>query len=455
LAEVETGLKVYLKFILKDKAALASLIVIAFLVGVAAYVSTWPSSVAFNYLNNLKYWSSLYPTDAAPSWMVYLEPAAYTPTLYLSPSSVKLYYSAGGVYIYELTYSFEWPSLKAPTDVGFSFSGNATISQILIVWRKPSGSEVNMSVTVGSTTSSFDLVGVQKALLNYIYERTGTMPTFVTSDVLAKALFNSLSSSGIGPAEKGTYTVTVYLVTQGPEELSQAEIRVLGNAYGYMGTDYYGRPILLGILLGLPNALEMGLLASLLGVLIGVLVGGYSGYLGGRADSFINWFSMVVLALPALPFLVALGLWLRSSLSLWVEVLLITFLSWPFYAIIARSSAQSIRTSAFVEADRLLGIPSYRTFFTHFMPRLTPFAVAYTVLGIPGVILLVQSLAFIGIAPPNLVTWGYLLDQAYANNAALNGWWWWILFPGLMIVVVAMPFVIVGFAIERAAFGGR
>jgi peptide/nickel transport system permease protein len=164
---------------------------------------------------------------------------------------------------------------------------------------------------------------------------------------------------------------------------------------------------------------------------------------------------MVILALPALPFLVALGLWLRSSLSLWVEVLLITFLSWPFYAIIARSSAQSIRTSAFVEADRLLGIPSYRTFFTHFIPRLTPFTVAYTVLGIPGVILLVQSLAFIGIAPPNLVTWGYLLDQAYANNAALNGWWWWILFPGLMIVVVAMPFVIVGFAIERAAFGGR
>ncbi len=317
MAEVETGLRVYLKFILKDRAALASLIVIAFLVGVAAYVSTWPSSVAFNYLNRLQYWESLYPADAAPSWMVYFEPAAYTPTLYLSPSSVILNYSAGNVYIYKLTYSFSWPSLKAPTDVSFSFSGNATISQILIVWRKPSGSEVNMSVTVGSTTSNFDLVGVQKALLSYIYERTGTMPTFVTSDVLAKALFNSLSSSGIGPAERGTYTVTVYLVTQGPEKLSQAEIRILGNAYGYMGTDYYGRPILLGILLGLPNALEMGLLASLLAVLIGVLVGGYSGYLGGKADSFINWFSMVVLALPALPFLVALGLWLRSSLSLW------------------------------------------------------------------------------------------------------------------------------------------
>jgi len=99
LAEVETGLRVYLKFILKDKAALASLIVIAFLVGVAAYVSTWPGSVAFNYLNNLKYWSSLYPTDAAPSWMVYLEPAAYTPTLYLSPHRVAILLGRRGLHI--------------------------------------------------------------------------------------------------------------------------------------------------------------------------------------------------------------------------------------------------------------------------------------------------------------------------------------------------------------------
>ncbi|MGC9072040.1 MAG: ABC transporter permease [Acidilobus sp.] len=455
MSEVETGFRAYLKFVLKSKSALAAFAVIIFLVGLAAYVNSMPSSISFNFLNKPAYWAATYPADAAPNWMAALEPSVYTPTLYLVPSKVELYHRVGQTYIYELTYSFEWPSLKQATDVTFSFSGNATIQQLVIVWRKPSGSDVNISMTVGSTVSSFDLSGVQNALLNYIYEKTGTTPTVVTTNVLAEALFNKLTKAGVGPAERGTYTVAVYLVTLGPEKFKTAEIRVLGNAYGYMGTDYYGRPILLGILLGLPNALEIGVVTSLLGVLIGTFVGGFAGFLGGKTDAALNWFSTVILALPALPFLVTLGMVLRSGLSIMSEALLITFLSWPFYAIIARSSAQSIRTNAYVEADRLMGIPSYRTFFTHFIPRLVPFIVAYTVLGIPGAILLVETLAFIGIAPPNIVTWGYLLDQAYANNAALNGWWWWILFPGLMIIIVSVPFVIVGFTIERAAFGGR
>ncbi len=455
MAEYESGFKAYLRFVLSSKSAVAALIVIIIFVGLAIYVSTWPSSVAFNYLNNPKYWSDTYPSNAAPSWMVYLEPTVYTPTLYLSPTKVSLYRQIGQTYVYQLTYTFSWPSLRAPSDVDFSFGGNATIQTILVVWQKPSGSEVNFSMTVGSSVRSFDLAGVETPLVNYIYQKTGTTPTVITTSLLSEALFNRLSSSGIGPAEKGTYTVTVYLVTTGQERLSQAEIRILGNAYGYMGTDYEGRSIFLGILLGLPNALEIGIITSLLGVLIGAFVGGYAGFLGGRTDAALNWFSTVILALPALPFLVTLGLLLRSGLSIMTEALLITFLSWPFYAIIARSSAQSIRTNAYVEADRLMGIPSYRTFLTHFLPRLMPFIVAYTVLGIPGAILLVQTLAFLGIAPPNIVTWGYILDQAYSNNAAVYGYWWWILFPGLMIIVVAMPFVVVGFAIERAAFGGR
>ena len=459
MSEYETGFKAYMRFVLKSKSAVAAIAVIVFFVALAIYVSTWPSSMAFNYLNNLKYWESTYPSDAAPSWMVYLNPSAYTPTLYLKPVKVALFKEVKELnqtyYIYELTYNFNWPSLKQPTDVDFTFTGNATMVSILINWIKPSGSEVNMSMTVSSTTSTFDLVGVASQLEQYIYQKTGTTITAATTNVLAEALFDSLSKSGFGPAERGTYTVRVFIITNAPDSLRQAAVNILGNAYGYMGTDYYGRPILLGILLGLPNALEIGVITSLLGVLIGAFVGGYSGFLGGKADAALNWFSTVILALPALPFLVTLGLFLKSGLSIMTEALLITFLSWPFYAIIARSAAQSIRTNAYVEADRLMGIPSYRTFLTHFLPRLVPFIVAYTVLGIPGAILLVQTLAFLGIAPPNIVTWGYILDEAYANNAAVYGYWWWILFPGLMIIFVSMPFVIVGFAIERAAFGGR
>ena len=69
------------------------------------------------------------------------------------------------------------------------------------------------------------------------------------------------------------------------------------------------------------------------------------------------------------------------------------------------SVALSVTIQTYVEADRAMGISSIRTFFTHFMPRLTPVSIAYTALGIPGGILLAQTLAFLGIQPPNIVTW--------------------------------------------------
>ena len=463
MSEYETGFKAYMRFILKSKSAVAAIAVIMFLVALAVYVSTWPSSVTYNYLNNYSSISfeSTHPTTAAPFWMLYLDPSAYMFNVYLKPvkSSLieKISLSGHSYYIYELTYTFNWTKSIHPTDVYFVFAGNATIVQIAISWVKPSGSEINISLSPSKGNASayaFDLINVKKQLVQYLLPKNISLEE-KTPYYLAEVLFNRLLINKTGPVERGNYTVTVLIMTMGPDNLSRSTINLLGNAYGYMGTDNHGRSILLGILLGLPNALEIGVITSLLGVLIGAFIGGYSGFLGGKADAALNWFSTVILALPALPFLVTLGLTLKSSLSIMTEALLITFLSWPFYAIIARSAAQSIRTNAYVEADRLMGIPSYRTFLTHFLPRLVPFIVAYTVLGIPGAILLVQTLAFLGIAPPNTVTWGYILDRAYDYKAALNGYWWWILFPGLMIIVVSMPFVIVGFAIERAAFGGR
>lgn len=451
----ETGFKAYMRFVLHSRSAVAAIAIILLFVGVAVYVSTWPKSVAFNYLNNLPYWESSYPETAAPSWMAALDPRAYSPTMYIKPTSVSLYAQAGGTYVYKLTYSFRWTSLRTPTDVVFYYTSNTTIQYLLVEWTKPSGSQINMTETAMTSKASFDLSALSKPLSSYILQKTGTLPTVLSTQALAEALFNRLSKGGAGPVETGVYRVTVYVATSGPSKFQAAQVRVLGNAYGVMGTDLYGRPIFLGILLGLPNALEIGVVTSLLGVLIGAFLGGYAGFVGGKTDAGLNWFSTVILALPALPFLVTLGLILKTGLTIMEEALLITFLSWPFYAIIARSAAQSIRTNAFVEADKLMGIPAHRTFLTHFLPRLIPFIVAYTVLGIPGAILLVETLAFIGIAPPYIVTWGGILDTAYGANAALNGWWWWMLFPGLMIVAVSIPFVVVGFAIERASFGGR
>jgi peptide/nickel transport system permease protein len=197
----------------------------------------------------------------------------------------------------------------------------------------------------------------------------------------------------------------------------------------------------------LPNAIELGVLTAVVAVVGGVIFGGISGYLGARKDGVMQWVTLVFLALPALPFLVAFSY--TTTLSLTTESLLIAFLSWPFYAIIARTVSLSIKSQTYIEADKAMGVSAIRSFFTHFMPRLVPVSIAYTVLGIPAGIILAETLAFLGIQPPTLITWGNILDDAFVSQAALYGWWWWVLFPGLMIIITAIPFVLMGFSLER------
>jgi peptide/nickel transport system permease protein len=263
------------------------------------------------------------------------------------------------------------------------------------------------------------------------------------------ALFGVDGKGMFNETLKGQYKVNVVIYSNAPLNGASVIVNVQGSSYGLMGTDYDGRPIDLGILMGLPSTLLLAVLTSVVSVGVGVIYGGLAGFLGGRKDDVLQWFMLVVLALPALPFLVTMEYVFPSGLSIIDEMLLIAFLSWPAYAIIARAAAISVRSLAYVEADYILGVPKYRSFFTHVVPRLLPFAVAYTVLGIPGAVILIETLAFLGVYPPGLVSWGEMLNSAEANQAALNGWWWWILFPGIMIVIVSAPFVMVGYAIDK------
>jgi len=446
----ETGIKLYLNTILKNKSGLIGLLMIIIFVALSIYAVTAYSNVNNEWKNGM-YWES-YPKNAMPYWMSYFNPQKIfgTETLTTKPS---LLYSSSNYYIYQLNYNFTWSKDKPPTDVIFYIKSSTPMESIQILWIKPDGTNITLSTT--SQPSSYtDLISLSSSIKSYMSEQIGYVPPTVTPQLLSQSLFG-YEGKGLlnGTIEKGLYKVQVTIVTSPNTKILINKLYLEGNAYGLFGTDIYGRPIDLGILLGLPNALEIGLLTSIISVIGGVIIGGISGFLGGKTDSAMNWVTLVILVLPALPFLVVLSYVMRPNLLL--EALLIAFLSWPFYAIIARSAAQSIKNMTFVEADKVLGIPSYRTFFTHFMPRLTPFAIAYTALGVPGAIILVETLSFLGLTPAGLVTWGSILDSAESNFAAVNGWWWWILFPGLMIILVSIPFVMIGFSIEKAVFGGK
>lgn len=429
---------------------LTGLIILLILLVFTVVALSVPAQV-YESWNNPASWSE-YPKHVPPAWLGIFYPNKYFTTEQLSPTNISEYSPAKDIYIALITFSFNWTKSSPAYNVYFIISTNSTPIEEIVYWNKPDGSTIQIQVPNSHFNVPFDLTAIQGFILNYISSITGKVPNIVNSTTLSTALFNS-PKSNLTVTEDGKYIVKIEVISAKPMNVTKTKILLLGNSYGLMGTDYFGRPIDLGVLLGLPDALEIGALTSIVSVVVGIIVGGISGYLGGTKDSVIQWITLVFLALPALPFLVAVSFVTEPNLEL--EGLLISFLSWPFYAIIARSMALSIKSNSYVEVDKLLGIPSYRIFFTHFMPRLIPITVAYMALGVPAGILLAQTLAFLGIAPTNIVTWGGILDQAETYQAQVNGWWWWVVFPGLMIVVVAVPFVLIGFAVERITLGER
>jgi len=444
------GFSSYLKEFLSNKlgvAGLAILIILIIFTGIALSV---PSNV-YNSWFSPSAWEEN-PEHVPPAWMSIFYPGKYFTTENLSTSNISLKSYGNSLYITIISYKFNWSETLPPSNVFFIIYYNATSAEEEIYWTKPDGYTLQIIVPSSSYNKPFDLISIESSITNYIFSVTGEMPSTANSALLASALFNS-PKSNFTVTEQGKYSVKIEIISSSPIKITNSSLLLLGNSYGLMGTDYIGRPISLGILLGLPNALEIGALTAVVSVLVGIFVGGIAGYLGGNKDSLVQWVILVFLALPTLPFLIAVSFVVRPSIVL--EALLISLLYWSGYAIIARSVALSIKSNSFVEADKLLGIPSYRVFFTHFMPRLIPITVAYMALAVPGGILLSQSLAFLGIAPANTINWGEMLNDAYTYQAQANGWWWWVIFPGLMIVIVSLAFVLIGFAIERVTIGER
>ena len=447
-----SGRSSYAKDFSRSKSGMAGLVMLIILIGLSVYVIVaYPPSTA-SLWNNPKQWADN-PAKAPPSWIGVFTPN-FPPTVsFPSLQWANVAPSGSPLYNYSNTYTFQWTSKQTPSDLVFVPQFTGTFAETQITWVKPDGDSVVMYISNPTDAYLYDVAdpGISQWIQQYVETQTSTTVSGVTVPQEMAALFNKGGTDLMtNPVVQGEYKVRIDMVSQAPANVSSSTFLSLnGKSYGSMGTDLYGRPISLGILLGVPWALELGGVTSLVSVLFGVIFGGISGFIGGRRDGLMQWVTLVVLALPALPFLVVIGVTYAGKVDLITEGLIIAALSWPFYAIIARSVALSVKSQTFVEADKAMGVSALRTFFTHFMPRLTPVSIAYMALGVPGSIILAQTLAFLGIQPPNIVTWGGLLDEAFIQQAALFGWWWWVLFPGLMIVITAVPFVLVGFALDK------
>jgi peptide/nickel transport system permease protein len=210
-----------------------------------------------------------------------------------------------------------------------------------------------------------------------------------------------------------------------------------------LGTTSLGRDIFSQLIVGTRAALVVGLTAAVVVALVGTVVGLVSGYFGGWIDAVLMRLADVALGIPFLPFVILIAGLLGPRTS--NVILGIALLLWPNTARVIRSQVLTVRERAFVEAARVTGASNGRIMFVHVAPNILPLSFLYGSIAVGWAILTEASIAFLGFGPSDRVSWGYMLQDAYASQALSRGDYNWFMPPGVCIVLV----VVAGFFISR------
>ena len=223
-----------------------------------------------------------------------------------------------------------------------------------------------------------------------------------------------------------------------------------GQATFLLGTDDQGRDILSALMYGTRISLAVGLASVILSVCAGVGLGLLAGFLGGWVDALLMRTCDVMLSFPAI--LVALliagiGRALfpdaHDSLAFGVLILSISLTGWVQYARTVRGSTLVERGKEYVQAARVTGVSSARIMRRHVLPNVMGPVLVLATIQVATAIITEATLSFLGVgAPLTSPSLGTLIRVG--NDYLFSGEWWITIFPGVMLVIIALSVNLLG-----------
>ena len=223
-----------------------------------------------------------------------------------------------------------------------------------------------------------------------------------------------------------------------------------GSSKYLLGTDDQGRDILSALMYGARISLAVGFASVVLSVIIGVALGLLAGFYGGWIDSALMRLCDVMLSFPAI--LVALliagvGRALfpnaQDSLALGVLIVSIALTGWVQYARTVRGSTLVERNKEYVQAARVTGVAPLRIMRRHVLPNVMGPVMVLATIQVATAIITEATLSFLGVgAPPTSPSLGTLIR--IGNDYLFSGEWWITVFPGLMLVIIALSVNLLG-----------
>jgi len=186
---------------------------------------------------------------------------------------------------------------------------------------------------------------------------------------------------------------------------------------------------------------QVAILSTVVCLIVGVPIGLFASFTGGYTDKITSLVMDSIYAFPGLVLAIAIAAMLGPGVLNMALSIAVVYV--PSYFRMIRSQVLTIKELPYVEAANMMGANKRTTLLKYILPNVLPSIVAVATINFADAILTAAGLTFVGLGlPVSTPDWGW--DLTYGRRLLTSGAWWVITFPGIMVVLLALGFTLIG-----------